>query len=94
MEVGHRDPHRIGAHEIAIAAVDRRPELAVAQPGIDQHVVAAAVGDDQVGDAVAVQVSQRHGAGVEQAGGLIGQNARIRRRRSRRPRGRVPGRRR
>ena len=33
-------------------------ELAVPEPGIDQHVVAAAVGDDQVGDAVAVQVGQ------------------------------------
>ena len=60
-----------------MAAVDRRPELAVAQAGIDQHVVAAAVGDDQVGDAVAVQVGQLHGAGVEQAGGSIGQDGRI-----------------
>ena len=56
-----------------LAAVDRRAELAVAQAGVDQHVVAAAVGDDQVGDAVAVQVGQRDGAGGEQAGGLVGQ---------------------
>ena len=73
-EIGHRDPDRVGAHEIAIAVVDRRPELAVAQPGIDQDIVAAAVGDDQVGDAVAVQVRERDGAGVEQARGLIGQH--------------------
>ncbi len=76
-EVGHRDPHRVGAHEVAVAVVDRRPELAVAQAGVDQDVVAAAVGDDQVGDAVAVEVGQRHGAGLEQAGGLIGQHGRV-----------------
>ena len=63
--------------EVAIPAVDRRPELAVAQAGVDQDVVAAAVGDDQVGDAVAVQVRQRHGAGLEQARRLIGQDGRI-----------------
>ncbi len=77
VDVGHGDPHGIGPHEVTVAAVDRRPELSVAEPGVDQDVVAAAVGDDQVGDAVAVQVSQRHGAGVEQSGGLIGQNGGI-----------------
>ena len=76
-EIGDRDPDRVGADEVAVPAVDRRPELAVAQAGVDQDVVAAAVGDDQVGDAVAVQVGQRHGAGLEQAGGLIGQDGRI-----------------
>ena len=44
-----------------------RSELAVAQARIDEHVVAAAVGDDQVGDAVAVKVGQLDGAGGEQA---------------------------
>ena len=54
-EVGHGDPNRVGADEVAMPAVDRRPELAVAQARVNQHVVAAAVGDDQVGDAVAVK---------------------------------------
>ena len=54
--------------------LSRRAELAVAQAGIDQHVVRPAVGDDQVGDAVAVQVGQLDGAGGEQAGGLVAQH--------------------
>ena len=37
-------------------------------------MLAAAVGDDQVGDAVAVEVGQRHGAGGEQAGCLVAQH--------------------
>ncbi len=77
-DVGHGDPNWVGAHEVTIPVIDRRPELAVAQPGIDQDVVAAAVGDNQIRGIVRpVQFSQRHGAGVEQAGGLIGQDGRI-----------------
>ena len=41
-----------------------RAELAVAGAQVDQHVVAAAVGDDQVGPAVAVQVGACHGPGA------------------------------
>ena len=67
-------PTGFGAHEVAMPAVDGRSELAVAQARIDQHVVAATVGDDQVEDAVAVQVRQRDGAGREQARGLIAQH--------------------
>ena len=59
VEVGDGEAGRVGAGEEAVPAVDRRAELAVAQAGVDQDVVAAAVGDDQVGDAVAVQVGQR-----------------------------------
>ena len=57
-----------------MAAVERRAELAVAQAGIDQHVVAAAVGDDQVGDAVAIQVRQLDGPGREQTRGPVAQH--------------------
>ena len=64
VEVGDRDSGRVGADGEARGAVDRRAELAVAQAGVDQHVVAAAVGDDQVGDAVAVQVGQQDGPGA------------------------------
>ena len=94
VEVGDGDADRVGAGEEAVAAVERRAELAVAQAGIDQHVVAAAVGDDQVGDAVAVEVGQRDGAGGEQAAGAVAQHGRLARRRNRRRRGRAPGRRR
>ena len=58
VEIGHGNADRVGPGEEAMATVERRAELAVAEPRIDQHVVAAAVGDDQVGDAVAVEVSQ------------------------------------
>ena len=51
-------------------------KLTVAQAGIDQHVVAAAVGHDQVGDAVAVEVGQRHGAGRQQALGAVAEDGR------------------
>ena len=50
------------------------PNWPLPRPGIDQHVVAAAVGDDQVGDAVAVEVGQLDGAGGEQAGGPVAQH--------------------
>ena len=75
-------PDRVGADEEAVPAVEGRAELAVAQAGIDQHVVAAAVGDDQVGDAVAVEVGQLDGAGSEQARGLVAQHGRSGRRRT------------
>ena len=74
VEVGDRDPDRVGSHVEAIPVVERRAELAVAQAGVNQHVVRPAVGDDQVGDAVAGQVGQRHGPGIEQSGGLVGQH--------------------
>ena len=57
VEVGDRQSGGVGADGETLGAVDRRAELAVAQAGVDQHVVAAAIGDDQVGDAVAVQVA-------------------------------------
>ena len=71
VEVGDRQSGRVGADRETLGAVDRRAELAVAQAGVDQHVVAAAIGDDQVGDAVAVQVGQQDGARGEHAGGLV-----------------------
>ena len=40
------------------------PNWPLPRPGVNQDIVAAAVGDDQVGDAVAVQVSQLDGAGA------------------------------
>ena len=61
------DADRVGAGEEAMPAIEGGPELAVAQARIDEHVVAAAVGDDQVGDAVAVKIGQLDGAGGEQA---------------------------
>ena len=77
VEVGDGDADRVGAGGEALAAVQRRAELAVAETRIDQHVVAAAVGHDQVGDAVAVQVGQDHGAGGEQAAGAVGHHVRL-----------------
>ena len=76
VQVGDRQSGGVGADGEARGAADRRSELAVAQPGIDEDVVAAAVGDDQVGDAVAVHVRQLDGAGGEQAGGLVGDDLR------------------
>ncbi|MBV8382916.1 MAG: VCBS repeat-containing protein, partial [Planctomycetaceae bacterium] len=67
----------VGTNPVGITVADLAgglPELAVAQAGVDQHVVAAAVGHDQVGDAVAVEVGQGHGARLQQSGGLIGQH--------------------
>src|SRR5437868_3304143 len=56
VEIGHRQPGGVGAGKETVPAIGGGPELAVAQPEIDQHVVAAAVGDNQVGDAVTVEV--------------------------------------
>ncbi len=58
-KVGDGDAHRVGAGEKAVAAVQRRTESSVPQPGVNEDVVAAAVGDDQVEDAVVVEVRQR-----------------------------------
>ncbi len=78
-EIGNRDADRVCPGEDASTVIDRRPELAVAQTGIDQYVVAPAVGDDQVRNAVAVQIRQLHRAGVQQPCGLIGQDSGARR---------------
>ena len=60
-----------GKHELSWS------EPVVDEALIDQDVVAAAVGDDQVLDAVAVEVGQRDGAGVPQARGAIAQHGRL-----------------
>ena len=58
-DVGDGDPHRVGAGEEAVTVVERRTERPIPQPGVDQDVVAAAVGDDQVENSVVVEVRQR-----------------------------------
>src|SRR5207253_839683 len=57
-QVLNGDADGVGADEEAPAAVDLGPEAAPGQAPVDQDVVAAAVGHDQVGDAVVVQVGQ------------------------------------
>ena len=60
-------PDRVGAGEEAVTVVQRRTERPVPQPRVNEDVVAAAVGDDQVEDAVVVEVRQRDGARGDQA---------------------------
>ena len=68
VEVGDGNADRVRAGEEPLAAIPGWAELAVAQAGINQHVVAAAVGDDQVGgDVVAVEVGHRDRPGGQQA---------------------------
>ena len=71
VDIGHGDPDRVGAGEEPLAAVQLAAELALAQAGIHKYVVAAAVGDDQVLDAVTVEVGQLHRAGRQQALGAV-----------------------
>ena len=75
-EVGDRDADRVGAGEEAVTAVERRTESAVPKAGVNQNVIAAAVGDDQVEDPVVVEVRQLDRAGRYQPGGCISQNGR------------------
>src|SRR5207244_4580751 len=58
---------RVSAGEETVAVPDLSSEAAARQSGIDKDAVAAAVGHDEVGDAVAVQVGELDRAGGEQA---------------------------
>src|SRR5262249_7787738 len=68
IDVGDGDAGRVGAGEESVAAVERRAELPIAEAGEAEDVVAAGVGDDQVGYPITVQVGQLHRARVDQTG--------------------------
>ncbi len=69
-------PAGFGAREEAVTAVERRAEGPVAQAGVDQDVVAAAVGDDQVENPVVVEVRQLDRARRDQSRGRVAQYGR------------------
>ena len=77
VDVGDGDSDRIGAREEAVTAVERRCYRTCRYRGrVDEDVVAAAIGDDQVEDSVVVEVGQRDGARGDQPGGRISQDGR------------------
>ena len=63
IEVGNRHAGRVLPGREAL----RASELSVAQPEVDEHVVAAAVGHNQIGNAVTIQIGHLDRAGSKQA---------------------------
>src|SRR5262249_28185887 len=74
VDVGDGEAGGVGPGVEAMAAVERRAELAVAQPRVDEDIVAAAVGHDQVGNAVDIDVRQLDGTGGQETAGAVAQD--------------------